>query len=118
MTDGFELAPTDVLGHWAWVFDDSRGGFVSGEFALLTDGRLATRFGGMSIRAGTHEWRFSEWSEFPEWRKWEPTTDPGRAIRAIKSRGYGVTDPSPVAVDQREARTPAGPVPVPHPVYY
>lgn len=39
------IDPDEVLGHWSFVydFDSDWGGFASGEFALLRDGRLMIR---------------------------------------------------------------------------
>ena len=77
-----------------------RGGFVTGEFLLRSDGMAFMRVGGAK---GTSEqtWHFStDWSPVTSW---EPETDVQRAIRMLKHRRYDIQNKrSNVAVDADE----------------
>ncbi|MPZ64135.1 MAG: hypothetical protein GEU83_00940 [Pseudonocardiaceae bacterium] len=96
---GDPLDGAELVAHWAFVYDcdeDRGGGFVSGQFLLRSDGVLLWRMGVSSYHDGMSTWSFRHWKPFPGW---EGETDPDRALRAIKSMGYGLHEPGPTPID-------------------
>lgn len=91
-----------ILLHRRWVFDfnDSEfGGFAMGEFLLRDDGVLFSRYGGDSVLGGMVMYRYSLWKEDLRWHGTSVTEFTNWAARFP----YGLSPPSPVAVDGTES---------------
>lgn len=58
--------------------------------------------GGSSTRAGTATWSYGPWSVVPAW---PGETDPARAARLLRGRGYDLAPPGPVPPTERELTT-------------
>ncbi len=101
------LGDGEPVARWSFVYDypeDDGGGFVSGEFLLRGDGVVLRRMGWSSTRAGTTTWSYGPWSPVPDW---PAGTDPDRAARLLRDRGYHLGPPGPVPPAERTATTPA-----------
>lgn len=90
---------TAVVARWGFVADTEHS-WVTGEVLVRSDGVLLRRYGGSSSRGGRTTWRFHAW-EPVGW--WPGETDADAALRVLKGRGYDLSAPSPVPVDEDEA---------------
>src|SRR5207244_507974 len=90
-----------ALRYWGYVydFDEDWGGFAAGECLLRANGELLRRAGTSSSANGQTMWRFGAWESVEGWR----STDVRGCAAWLRSRGYDLFEPSPVAIDQREA---------------
>jgi hypothetical protein len=98
----------DVAARWTYLFDNIAdefgGGFVTGEFLLLTDGRLFRRAAWSLSSNHSTRWEAGPW-EIDE--AWLPSADVSALFEHLTARGYDLYPPTPIPVDA----TSAGPFP-------
>jgi hypothetical protein len=82
------------------VSDDMGGGYLSGEFLLLRDGRLFRRTTSSSSSPRTTTWRAGPWALDPLWK---PAADLDKLVAHLTGRGFALYPPSPVPVEASEA---------------
>ena len=103
-----QLESLEVVGHWDFVYDYDEGGYVCGQFLALSDRTVLIRMGGSSSKGDgkgnwSTTWRYGDWELYMHWNG---EVNAAAVVQGLKNRGYGLTQPSPVAPDQ----TGAGPV--------
>lgn len=85
---------------WSFARDDERGGVVSGEFLLRSDGILLRRMGGSRYGAEGTTYHYGPWTIESAW-------DGGAHARAcaawLKGRWYDLYEPNPIGVSERAA---------------
>lgn len=97
---------TAAVRRWAFVYDDDDdlglgfSGFVSGEFLLRSDGALLRRRGGSRISADGTWYRYGPWTTES---KWDGGADARACAAWLRGRRYGLYEPAPIDVSEREA---------------
>jgi hypothetical protein len=109
----------EVVVRWSFLFEDvddrMGGGYLSGEFLLLHDGRLFRRSTSSQSSAKTTMWRAGLWFLDPIWR---PANDVPKLVTHLTGRGFDLYPPSPVPVDAISAGPfPGIPKPAGAPLY-
>jgi len=94
---------TGAVRRWAFVYDnddDFGGGFVSGEFLLRSDGVLWRRMGGSRTAAGGTTYHYGPWRVDG---RWKDGVDATACAAWLRGRRYGLYEPGPIGVSEREA---------------
>src|SRR5256885_694322 len=92
----FPEDPQEVLVRWTFLYDnipeDLGGGFVTGEFALLVDGRLFRRAAHDEHGLDGSTWKAGPW-ELDS--RWNASTDVGALFDALREFGYELFPATP-----------------------
>jgi hypothetical protein len=112
-------AKPDIVVRWTFLYEDVSedmgGGYLSGEFLLLRDGRLFRRTVSSSSAGKTTTWRAGPWGLDPIWK---PLNDVEKLVAHLTGRGFDLYPPSPVGVDSSSAGPfPGAPPPAGKPLH-
>ena len=103
LSDNPLTGDTVAVRRWAFVYDndddDFGGGFVSGEFLLRSDGVLLRRMGGSRTAAVGTTYHYGPWRVDGRWTDGVDATACAASLRGWR---YGLYEPAPIGVSERE----------------